>query len=130
LPSVAKGIAVLSVSKKNQLFIQLLRLPDPTDPHPAHTSMLAAIETSCSKWVRVTWSKNQNSYRVFPGQPEDAVNWSQWLGETPETQVARATELFVEAVRHTGRYIDGPRHPVMMALLDITPRAEAEDPLA
>jgi hypothetical protein len=130
LPALAKGIAVISAFKTGHMFVQLVRLPDPADPHPAHVTMLAAIETSQDRWVRVVWSKPRNEYRVFPGQTGDAVNWEQLLGETPEIRAARATELFVQAVRHAGRYIDGPDHPIMMALLDITAAPEASDPLA
>ena len=120
LPSVVNGIAVLSfMAKKNTMVIQLLRLPDPVDPHPAHTSMLSAIEDSRNQWVRVMWDKVRNEYRAWPGRSEETVDWAQWLGETPETQAVRATELFVQTVKQAGRYIDGPDHPVMLALLGI-----------
>jgi hypothetical protein len=129
LPSVVTGVAVLSLSRKNALFFQLLRLPDSSDPHPAHVSMHSAIDASRSQWVRVHWSKDRNEYRLFRGQTETAVNWSSWLGETPEMRSARAAELFREAVVQSGRYIDSPNHPVMLTLLDITAPGVG-DPLA
>jgi len=130
LPSVVAGVAVLSLSRKNTLFFQLLRLPDTSDPHPAHVSMLSAIEASRSQWVRVHWSKDRNAYRWFRGQTEAVLNWGQWLGESPETRAARAAEMFREAVVQSGRYIDGPHHPVMLTLLDAAATPEIGDPLA
>jgi len=121
---------VLSLSRKNTLFFQLLRLPDTSDPHPAHVSMLSAIEASRSQWVRVHWSKDRNAYRWFRGQTEAVLNWGQWLGESPETRAARAAEMFREAVVQSGRYIDGPHHPVMLTLLDAAATPEIGDPLA
>jgi hypothetical protein len=127
LPSVVPGIAVLSMTRKNRFF-QLVRLPDSSDPHPAHVTMLLAIEASKSEWIRVAWSRPKNEYRRFHGQAPVVAEWA-WLGTTADEQVARVNELFRETLLRSGRYIKNEQHPVVKALQDETPDApELVDP--